>query len=93
MEVALSPSAHANSPQLTAQFQPRTQTAQSKVFLSLNYIGVPSPHSQSELDSSRLSMRCPKSRFPIGVIVFDELELILFVNQGLTLSTGSLVYF
>ena len=37
-------------------------------------------------------MRCPKSRFPIQIIVFDELELIIFVNQGLTLSTASLVY-
>ena len=36
-------------------------------------------------------MRCPKSRFPIRIIVFDELELILFVSQGLTLSTASLV--
>ena len=37
-------------------------------------------------------MRCPKSRFPIRIIVFDELELIIFVkSQGLTLSTASLV--
>ena len=36
-------------------------------------------------------MRCPKSRFPILIIVFDELELIIFVSQGLTLSTASLV--
>ena len=36
-------------------------------------------------------MTCPMSRFPIGVIVFDELELILYVSQGLTLSTASLV--
>ena len=36
-------------------------------------------------------MRCPKSRFPIPIIVFDELELIIFVSQGLTLSTASLV--
>ena len=35
-------------------------------------------------------MRCPKSRFPIRIIVFDELELIIFVSQGLTLSTASL---
>ena len=41
----------------------------------------------------RASTRCFKSRFPIGIIVFDELELILYVSQGLTLSTGSLVYF
>ena len=38
-----------------------------------------------------VSMRCPKFRFPIWVIVFDELELITFVSQGLTLSTASLV--
>ena len=36
-------------------------------------------------------MRCPKSRFPIRIIVFDELKLIIFVSQGLTLSTASLV--
>ena len=36
-------------------------------------------------------MRCPKSRFQIQIIVFDELELIIFVSQGLTLSTASLV--
>ena len=36
-------------------------------------------------------MRCSKSRFTISIIVFDELELILFVSQGLTLSTASLV--
>ena len=35
-------------------------------------------------------MRYPKSRFPIGITLFDELEFILFVNQGLTLSTASL---
>ena len=40
-----------------------------------------------------MSMSCPKFRFPIGVIVFDELELISFVGQGLTLSTASLVGF
>ena len=40
----------------------------------------------------RVSMRCPKSRFPIRIIVFDEPELIIFVSQGLTLSTASLVY-
>ena len=38
-------------------------------------------------------MRCPKSRFPIRIIVFEELELIIFVSQGLTLSTASLVVF
>ena len=36
-------------------------------------------------------MRCPKSRFSIRIIVFDKLELIIFVSQGLTLSTASLV--
>ena len=36
-------------------------------------------------------MRCLKSRFPIWIIVFDELELIIYVSQGLTLSTASLV--
>ena len=36
-------------------------------------------------------MRCPKSRFPIQIIVFDELELIIIVSQGLTLLTASLV--
>ena len=39
----------------------------------------------------RVSMRCPKSRFPIWFIVFDKLELIILVSQGLTLSTASLV--
>ena len=38
-------------------------------------------------------MRCPESRFPIRIIVFDELKLIIFVSQGLTLSIASLVYF
>ena len=32
-----------------------------------------------------------KSRFPIWIIVFDKLELIIFVSQGLTLLTASLV--
>ena len=36
-------------------------------------------------------MRCPKPRFPIQIILFDKLELIIFVSQGLTLSTASLV--
>ena len=40
----------------------------------------------------RVVMRCHKFRFPIGVIVFVELELISFVSQGLTISTASLVY-
>ena len=38
-------------------------------------------------------MRWPKFRFPIGFIVFDELNLIIFVSQGLTLSTASLVLY
>ena len=38
-----------------------------------------------------MSIKCPKSRFQSGIIVFDELELILYVSQGLTLSTASLV--
>ena len=29
--------------------------------------------------------------YPGQIIVFDELELILYVSQGLTLSTASLV--
>ena len=29
----------------------------------------------------RVSMRCTKFRFPIGVIVFDELELISIVSR------------
>ena len=37
-------------------------------------------------------MRCPKFRFPIQIIVFDKLELIILVSQGLTLSTASLVF-
>ena len=36
-------------------------------------------------------MRCPKSRFQIRIIVFDELKLKIFLNQGLTLLTASLV--
>ena len=41
----------------------------------------------------RVSMRCPKFRFPIQIIVFDEPKLIIFVSQGLTLSTASLVFY
>ena len=37
-------------------------------------------------------MRCSKSRFSIKIIEFDELELIIFVSHGLTLSTASLVF-
>ena len=33
-----------------------------------------------------------KSRFPIRIILFGELELIIFVSQGLTLSAASLVF-
>ena len=29
---------------------------------------------------------CSESRFPIRIMVFDELELILFVSKGLTAS-------
>ena len=39
----------------------------------------------------RVSMKFPKSRFPIRVIIFDKLELINFVSHGLTQSTASLV--
>ena len=38
-------------------------------------------------------LRCPKSRFPIGIILFDDFELILYVSQGLTLSIASLVMY
>ena len=34
----------------------------------------------------------PKSKLPIGFIVFDEPELIVLVIQGLSPSTASLVY-
>ena len=40
----------------------------------------------------RVSMSCTKFRFPIGVIVFDELELMSNVRLGLTLSSASLVW-
>ena len=40
----------------------------------------------------RVSMRCPKSRFPIWIIVFDKLKLIIFVSQGLTLSTATWIF-
>ena len=39
----------------------------------------------------RVSMRCPKSRFPFWIIVFDEHQLIIFKSQGVTVSTASLV--
>ena len=38
-----------------------------------------------------VSMRCLKSNLPVGFIVFDEPELIVFVIQGLSLSSASLV--
>ena len=34
---------------------------------------------------------CPKSRIPIRIIVFDELDFIILVSQGLTLTTACLV--
>ena len=33
----------------------------------------------------RVSMRCPKSIFPIGIIIFDKNELIVHVIQSLSL--------
>ena len=57
---------------------------QEKVIKNLLLLGV-------EVAKFRVSMRCLKSRFPIRIIVLDELELIIFVSQGLTLSTASLV--
>ena len=38
-------------------------------------------------------MWCPKSRFLIQIIVFDELELLFHIIQGLSLLTVSLVLF
>ena len=58
---------------------------QEKVIKNLLLLGV------GVAKQFSVSMRCPKSRFPIWIIVFDELEIIIFVNQGLTLSTASLV--
>merc|ERR1712110_186577 len=58
---------------------------QDKFIKNLLFLGV------GVAKQFRVSMRCPKSRFPIQIIVFDELELIIFVSQGLTLSTASLV--
>ena len=60
---------------------------QEKVIKNLLLLGV------GVAKQFRVSMRCPKSRFPIWFIVFDELELIIFVSQGLTLSTASLVLY
>ena len=59
---------------------------QEKVIKNLQLLGV------GVAEMFRVSMRCPKSRFPIRIIVFDEQELIIFVSQGLTLSTASLVF-
>ena len=39
----------------------------------------------------RVSMRCPKSKFPIGIIVLDEHKSFVHGIQGLSLSTASLV--
>ena len=33
-------------------------------------------------------MRCPKSRFPIGIIVIDELELIIFGTTWDSVDSG-----
>ena len=33
-------------------------------------------------------MRCPKPKFPIQIIVLDELEIIVHVIQGLSLQTA-----
>ena len=56
--------------------------------------GSPVLHDQEEgyQQPITLSMRCPKSQFPIWIVVFDELELIFHVIQGLSLSTASLVF-
>ena len=54
-------------------------------------VQIQSPSISEFQIGSKESLRRPKSRFPDRIIVFDELEIILFVNQGLTLSTGSLV--
>ena len=40
-----------------------------------------------ELEYLRMSMRYPKSKFPIAIIVFDEHELIVDVIQALSIST------
>ena len=58
---------------------------QEKVINNLQLLGV------GVAKYFRVSMRCPKSRFPIRIIVFDELEVIIVVSQGLTQSTASLV--
>ena len=57
--------------------------------------GSPVLHDQEEgyQQPITLSMRCPKSQFPIWIVVFDELELIFHVIQGLSRLTASLVLF
>ena len=57
----------------------------AKVFKKLHLLGV------GLAKEHGVSIRCPRSRFPIRIIVFDELEIIIFVSQGLTPSTASLV--
>ena len=52
---------------------------QEKVIKNLQPLGV------GVAKYFRVSMRCPKSRFSIRIIVFDELELIIFASQDLTL--------
>ena len=39
----------------------------------------------------RVPMRCPKFKFPTGIIVLYEYDLNVHVIQGLSLSTASLV--
>ena len=39
----------------------------------------------------RVPMWCPKSKFPIGIIVLYVYDLSVHVIQGLSLSTASLV--
>ena len=58
---------------------------QQKVIKNLLLLGV------GVAKQFRVSMRCPKSIFPIRIIVFDQLEIIIFASQRLTLSTASLV--
>ena len=58
---------------------------QEKVIKNLQNLRV------GEAKKFRVSRKCPKSRFPIRIITFDEFELSIFVSQFLTLSTASLV--
>ena len=46
---------------------------------------------QSPKARLRLSISRPKSKFLIWIVVFDEHELIVYVIQGLSLSTARLV--